>query len=130
MNMAQHRFAAARASYGQVGLSSRVEGASPHQLIAVLFDELLKSLEMMAAAAARRDLSLVGSSQSRALSVLNGLQSSLDMERGGEVALLLASVYAECRRLTLQAGRDCDAEGVQKVRDTVAEIAGAWQAIG
>lgn len=126
----QSRFGSARASYQNIDLSSRIEGASPHRLVAILFDELLKTLDAMAAAADKRDLSQLGTRQARALSVLHGLESSLDMERGGEIAQSLASIYREARRLTLKAGRECDREQVMEVRSMLNEIAIAWEAIG
>lgn len=130
MYQMQSRFGAARASYQNIDLNSRIEGASPHRLVGILFEELLKTLDAMAAAADKRDLGQVGVRQARALSVLNGLESSLDMERGGEIAQSLASIYREARRLTLKAGRECDRDQVQHVRSMLNEIAIAWEAIG
>ncbi len=127
---AYSRFGAVRARYQNVDLASRVEGASPHGLVAILLDELMKSLEAMAAACNRRDYSQRGTAQARALNMLNGLESSLDYEKGGEIAQSLASIYAEARRLTIAAGRDNDPEHVLRARTMVGEIASAWQAIG
>lgn len=125
----QSRFGAARNSYQNIDLSSRIEGASPHRLVAILFDELLKALDAMAAAAQRGDRGQLGVRQSRALSILHGLESSLDMQSGGEVAQSLALIYGEARRLTLVAGREGDAEQVMKVRAMLEEISSAWDEI-
>lgn len=130
MYMGKSRFGSARASYQNIDLSSRIEGASPHKLVAILFDEVLKTLDAMAAAAERGDKGQVASRQARALSILGGLEGSLDMERGGEIAQSLASIYREARRLTLNAGRECDAEQVVHVRAMLHDIATAWEAIG
>ena len=81
----QPRFGAARKRYENVDLASRIEGASPHALVAILFDELLKSLDAMAAACRRRDFGQRGTRQARALSVLLGLEASLDLSRIDEV---------------------------------------------
>jgi flagellar protein FliS len=127
---AYSRFGAVRARYQNVDLASRVESASPHGLVSILLDELMKSLEAMAAACNRRDYSQRGSAQARALNMLNGLESSLDFEKGGEIAQSLASIYREARRLTLAGARDNDAGQVLSARTMVGEIASAWQAIG
>jgi flagellar secretion chaperone FliS len=127
---AYSRFGAVRARYQNVDLASRVESASPHGLVAILLDELMKSLEAMAAACNRRDYSQRGTAQARALNMLNGLESSLDFDKGGEIAQSLASIYREARRLTLAGARDNDAEQVLRARTMVGEIASAWQAIG
>lgn len=123
------KFGGAR-SYKTVDLSSRVEGASPHRLVGILFDELGKALEAMAAAMKRRDFTQRGARQARALAILHGLEASLDHERGGDLARDLAIVYAEARRLVLDGARTNDPEPVVKARDMVAEIASAWAEIG
>jgi len=126
---APSRFGAARAHYQTVDLSSRVEGASPHGLVAILFDELLKALDAMSVAMRARDYGQRGTRQSRALSILNGLETSLDLDGGGEIAVSLLAIYREARRLVLAAGRDNDEEQLTRARAMLAEIASAWQAI-
>lgn len=130
MYNAQSRFGAARASYQNIDLSSRIEGASPHRLVAILFDEALKALDAMVAAADKSDYVQLAARQSRALSVIGGLEASLDMEGGGEIAQNLASIYREGRRLTLKGGKECDSAPLMQVRIMLAEIASAWEEIG
>lgn len=130
MYMSRQPFARAQASYQNVDRSTRVEGASPHQLIALLFEEALVAIDTMSAAAQRRDLARVASSQARALSIIGGLQASLDMERGGELARNLADVYREASRLILTGGRACEPLFVTQARAMLGEIASAWDTIG
>ena len=130
MYMAQPRFGAARAHYQNVDLTSQIEGASPHGLVSILLSELLKSLDAMAIACRRGDFSQRGARQARALSILHGLEGSLDFELGGEIAESLAAIYREARRLTVEGGRDNDAEAVGRARAMLDEIASAWNAIG
>lgn len=126
----QPRFGAARTRYENVDLASRIEGASPHALVGILFEELLKSLDAMAAACRRRDFGQRGTRQARALSVLLGLEASLDHDNGGEVAASLAAIYAEARRLIIAGAAENDSERVLAARAMLGEIASAWQAIG
>lgn len=130
MTIARHRFGTASAHYSRIDLDSRVEGATPHQLVAILFEELLAALDRMAAAAARKDHSVLGQSQARALSMISGLETSLDMERGGEIARNLAAIYAGAGQRVRAAARTCDAQGLMTVRRLFADIAGAWDSIG
>ncbi len=130
MYMARPPFARAQASYQNVDLSSRVEGASPHQLIALLFEEALNTLDAMTAAATRRDLVRLSAAQARALSIVGGLQASLDIERGGELAQSLAEVYREASRLILASGKASEPMFAQQARTMLAEIASAWNTIG
>ena len=127
---AYSRYGAVRARYQNVDLASRVESASPHGLVSILLDELMKSLEAMAAACQRRDFSQRGTSQSRALNMINGLESSLDYEKGGEIAQSLASIYGEARRLVIDGARDNNPDQIMRAHAMIGEIASAWQAIG
>ena len=129
MYMSRGQFGAARARYQSVELSSRVEGASAHQLVQVLFEELLKALDAMAAAARRGDYAQRGVRLSRALSILGGLELSLDHEKGGDIARDLAAIYREGRRLAIAGGRENDVAKIMQAREMLAEIASAWAGI-
>jgi flagellar secretion chaperone FliS len=127
----------AAASYGRAGaryrnvdVTTKIEGASPHRLVGILFEELLTSIASTVAATRSRDLSRRGETQSRSLAILQALDSSLDFEKGGEIAKLLASVYGEVRRLLLEGVRENDASHTEEARKLIAEIASAWDAIG
>lgn len=130
MYMARPAFGRAQASYQNVDLSCRVQGASPHELIALLFEEALNAIDAMAAAAGRRDIARVAAAQARAMSIVGGLQASLDMERGGDLARNLAEVYREASRLILAGGKACDAALALQARNLLGEIASAWESIG
>ena len=130
MYMMHTGMARARGRYQSVDTSTRVEGASPHQLVMVLFDELLRSLDAMIAATSRGDAVQRLNRQGRVLAVLGGLDSSLDFDRGGEVAESLALIYREARRLTLQGGREANLAPLQQARAMLGEISSAWQTIG
>jgi flagellar protein FliS len=129
MYMATARFGAARKSYQNVDLSSRIEGADPHGLVQILFEELMKAIEAMAAAARARDFSQRGTRQARALSILHGLEGSLDFDQGGDIAHSLAAIYREARRLVLEAGRSNDTAPLDRAREMLGEISGAWAAL-
>jgi flagellar protein FliS len=130
MYMAQARFGAARARYQNVDLASRIEAATPHRLVAILLEELMKSLDAMAAACRVSDFVQRGQRQSRTLAILHGLEGSLDYEKGGDIAASLAAIYMQARRLVLAGAADNDAESVIKAREMIGEIASAWDAIG
>ena len=123
------QFGMAKARYQRVDVASRVEGATPHQLVAILYDELLKALDAMAAAMARADYVQRGERQARALRLISGLETSLDFEQGGDIALGLAKIYREARRLTIAAGRENDVKLVERAREMLGEVAQAWEQI-
>jgi flagellar protein FliS len=124
------QYGRAGAQYRNVDVTTRIEGASPHRLVGILFEELLTSIAQTAAATRARDLARRSESQSRSLVLLQALDSSLDFEKGGEIATMLASVYAEVRRLLLAGVRDGDAAHADEAHKLIAEITSAWNAIG
>ena len=107
-----------------------IEGATPHRLVQIMYEELLKALDAMAFATARGDYVQRGQQQSKALGVLTGLETSLDFDKGGQIAVDLVAIYREARRLVVAGGRENDARMVTQAREMIQEIAAAWDAIG
>jgi flagellar protein FliS len=116
--------------YAAVDTGSRVEGATPHQLVRILFDELLLALDTSALALRAGDQHKCRDRQTRALTMLHALETSLDYDRGGDVAVSLGIVYREVRRRVLQATVTNDVEPMESARGFIAEIADAWNQIG
>ncbi|HZV18885.1 MAG TPA: flagellar protein FliS [Sphingobium sp.] len=129
MYMGQHPAKALR-HYVAVDTGSRAEGANPHQLVKMLFDELLLSLDAAALALRGGDRAQCLDRQTRALAILHALETSLDFERGGEIAVNLAVVYREARKRTLEATAQHRAEPMEQARAFIADIADAWGRIG
>jgi flagellar protein FliS len=129
MFVSRGQFGAAKARYQRVDVTSRVEGANPHQLVSILYDELIKSLEAMSLAASRGDYVQRGERQARALRLISGLETSLDFDQGGEIALGLAKVYREGRRLVIAGGRENDVAKIDQAREMLSGIADAWAQI-
>ncbi len=126
-------YGAAKARYATIDLSSKVEGASPHQLISILYEELIKTLDTMAVGlAANGTLSRDGviARRSRASAILMGLEGSLDHAQGGELAQGLAAIYREARRLIGEGAAQHDPKPIIQTREMIAEIAEAWARIG
>lgn len=126
---ARSRYAPAGTHYRNVDVMTRVEGASPHTLVAILYEEALTRMASLKAALLNGDASRRGESQARVLAILAALDAGLDHDKGGEVAGLLAQVYAEAHRLVVAAVQAGDAALVDKARSIVADIASAWDQI-
>lgn len=127
---APSRYGAAGARYRDVDVAARVQGASPHGLIMIMFEELLKSLDTLRAAERTGDGLRHGAVQARAVSILHGLETGLDYEKGGEIAANLGRIYREARRLlTTPAGPDRQS-ALDSARTMLGDIAGAWASIG
>jgi len=120
----------APARYREIDVAARVEGATPHGLILIMFDELLKGLDALAMAENARDAVRRNAAQARAISLLHGLEASLDFKRGREIAENLGRIYREARRL-LGATPGMDrVTAIGQARDMLVTVSGAWEAIG
>lgn len=129
-NQAGFGGATAARRYAAVHSGSRIEGATPHALVKLLFDELLLALDAAALAERNGDRLKVSDKQARAMSILFALESSLDFDKGGDIATGLAQIYREARRLLLAGAKEHNPEPVEQARVMVGEIAEAWNQIG
>src|SRR3546814_18581039 len=103
--------ASASRRYAAIDTGSKVEGANPHQLVKILFDELLLAIDSSIVADKAGDRSKCSEKQARALSILHALESRLDFDNGGQVALGLAQIYREARRLIVPGRAERGREG-------------------
>src|ERR1700759_4100103 len=103
-------YAKASSRYAAVDAGSKVEGATPHQLVKVLFDELMLAMDASAHAMRAGDRIKARDKQTRALTILHALEGSLDFDKGGEIAVNLAIVYREVRRRLLAALPENDSD--------------------
>jgi len=126
---ARSSYAPAGARYRSVDMMTRIESASPHGLVAILYEEALTRMASLRAAIVNNDMLRRSDNQARVLAILASLDSGLDHDRGGEVASLLAAVYAEAHRLVVAAVRDGDVEPLDTARSIIADIASAWDQI-
>lgn len=121
---------AAGARYRTVDVAAQVEAASPHRLVGILFDELVKTIDVLRAAQRRGDRTRRADRLSRTLSILSALETSLDFDKGGEIAVSLYQVYRETRRLVMEGTRENSSEPLDAAAAIVGEIASAWHTIG
>lgn len=117
-------------TYRQVDIASRAGGASPHQLITLLFEDLIRALRLAALATEQRDHPAKSTHLSKALALLFALEAGLDFERGGEVAETLSRFYRGARESIMAASLALDADRLREVAANVAEIAESWRTIG
>jgi flagellar protein FliS len=104
---APSRYAAPGARYRDIDVAARVEGATPHGLIMIMFDETLKGIDVLRAA-----------------------EGAHDYKRGGEIAANLGRIYREARRLLGPTPGMDRATALAQARDMLATVSGAWEAIG
>jgi len=104
-----------------------MEGASPHRLVAILYEELQNALDSAIRARENGQDVAANSQMARAKSILAALEAGLDFDRGGDLATTLCGVYRAMQRQLATAGQDV--EKLAEVRAGVANIAQSWRAL-
>lgn len=118
-------------AYAQVSLESGVMGASPHQLIVMLFDGALSALLRARILMNQGNIAGKGLAISKAINIIdNGLKNGLNHEQGGEIADNLAALYDYMKRRLMQANLHNDVAALDEVSGLLENIADAWRQIG
>ena len=88
-------------AYARVGIETGVMGASPHRLIAMLYQGARQAVAHARLHLQQKNVAERGLAISKAINIVeSGLRASLNKEAGGEIARHLDSLYAYiCRRL-------------------------------
>lgn len=107
-----------------------VEAASPHHLVLLLFDGALLALERARHALAANKPAPKGEAISKALSIIEYLRVSLDLERGGALAQRLAALYEYMPPRLLEANLKNDPRPLVEVAGLLTQIRSGWVAIG
>lgn len=117
-------------AYRQVGVQTAVADATPHQLIAMLFDGFLDALAEARGAMRSREIERKGRAISRAVRIVEeGLRGGLNLDAGGKLAADLDSLYAYvCLRLT-QANLRNDEQALDECRQLLQPLRDAWMSI-
>jgi len=118
------------AAYARVGVESGVMAASPHRLISLLFEGAATAIRQASAHMQAGNIADKGEAISKALDIVNnGLLAALDIERGGELAERLASLYEYIAWRLLQANLHNDAEALNEAGRLLDDVASAWREI-
>jgi len=120
---------AAIKQYRNVNAQSAITDASPHQLIAMLIDGSLARLASAKGGIERNDYAAKGVNIGKAVDIINGLQNSLDMEVGGDIAANLYRLYDYMVRRLMDASIKNDAAIVDEVVSLLKEIKDGWDNI-
>lgn len=120
----------ASGAYRSVGMETGVSAASPHKLVAMLFDGLQESLAQAIGALQSKDLDAKCRALGRAIRIVDeGLRAGLDVTRGGALARNLDDLYAYVTLRLTQANLRSDAEAVAECQRLIDPVAKAWSAI-
>jgi flagellar protein FliS len=122
-------FGRASQAYARVGVETGVDGASPHQLVAMLYDGLLDSLARARGALREGQIDRKCAELTRAVRIVDeGLKAALSPE-GGDLAHHLNELYAYLSLRLTQANLRNDDAALEECKSLVGTLRDAWQSI-
>lgn len=116
-------------SYRKVSLESEIIVASPHSIIQLMFAGALQRLAQARYAMEQNDLANKGVYIGKAVSIIIGLQNSLNMDAGGQIAKNLSDLYDFMLRKITEANLNNDVKAIDDVCDILRTIKEGWDAI-
>lgn len=115
--------------YRRVDVHSGVEGASSHRLVGMLLNGALARIAAAAGHMERGEIAAKGENIGSAISIIDGLRGSLNLDTPGNLAENLAFLYDYMTRRLLDANYRNDAAILEEMRSLLAGIKTAWEAI-
>lgn len=106
--------------------SESVGTAGPAHLVMMLYDGVLSAIAKAEKALLEGDLSGGHDELMRSQRIVSELAASLDVDRGGDVALSMASLYDFCQRGLIDANIQKSAGPLQPVVKVITELREAW----
>lgn len=116
-------------SYRKVSLDSEIAVASPHRIIQMMFAGALERLAQSRFAIERNDLQNKALYIGKAIGLINGLNSSLNMDAGGEIASNLNDLYEFMLVKITEANINNDVQAIDDVTGILKIIKEGWDAI-
>ncbi|PPD22256.1 MAG: flagellar export chaperone FliS [Methylomonas sp.] len=116
--------------YADVHNATGIADDSPHRLIQMLMDGFLARVNSAKGAMLHGDMEAKSLYMSKAIGIIGGLNESLDVGQGGDLALNLRGLYDYINMRLLQASHENSTEKLDEVAGLMREIKEAWDAIG
>jgi flagellar protein FliS len=116
--------------YSNVGVETGVGDASPHQLVAMLFDGFFESIAHAQSAIAAGQIEAKGRAIGRAARIVEeGLKAALDLQAGGNLAADLAQLYAYIGMRLTHANLKSDSAALDECKALMQPLREAWTSI-
>ena len=117
--------------YQESDIMSKVEGASKHEFIQIVLEELYNNLNILSDAITNDPIRSSRKSKSfgRIITSLMILTDSLDFKRGEPIASNLFNLYSYCKEQVLEDYKNRTVEGINSSASVIEDILSAWKEI-
>lgn len=116
-------------AYRHTQVEARAASADPHQLVLMLIDGFLDELARIEGHLEAGNLERKAASIAKCMDILGGLDTALDLEKGGPIAEELHRLYEYCGRQLFEVSLRNDASGLEPVRRVMTNLREGWQAM-
>lgn len=120
---------AALKQYQTVNTQAQAVEATPHRLIQMLMEGGLTRLAQARGAMERGQVALKGELISKAIGIIGGLREAINLEKGGEVAANLDSLYEYMTARLIEANVQNEVEPLDEVASLLRNVKSGWDAI-
>jgi len=117
-------------AYKSTSIDGRAAGADIHKLVLMLFDGFLDELESVTGHITQKRHDKKAQSIEKMMRILGGLEASLDLESGSEVAGNMKNLYEHCGQSLLQASLKNDLSFIDSVRTVMTNLQEGWKGLG
>ncbi len=115
--------------YQQVSVHSGIMDASPHRLVQMLMEGMLEKIALAKGSMANNNIASKGENISKAIAIVGGLQGSLNIDEGGEIAENLSNLYDYMTNRLVIANLRNDETILDEVAGLMVEIKMGWDGI-
>ncbi|AOK54103.1 flagellar export chaperone FliS [Burkholderia stagnalis] len=117
-------------AYARVGVETGVMGASPHRLIAMLYQGARQAIALARMHLQQGNIPARGEAIGKAIRIVeSGLQTALNREQGGEIAARLDALYSYIGRRLVEANAKASEPILVEVDGLLATLEEAWTGI-
>ena len=129
MNFMSNPYSDQLNKYKSVDIQTRIEAATPHELIELLLQGARNHISSATGYMNNKNMKDKGEHLGKAMDIIENLKTSIDQQKGGDVAVSLMQFYTSIQGLLLNANLNNDEDLLIRANDLLAEILEAWRAI-
>lgn len=113
--------------YANNYVETSVSEATPHKLIEMLYDGALKNIKLVKIFIEQKNFEKKSEHMNKLMSIVLNLREGVDMQKGGEVAANLYSLYDYCYRQLVKASFNNDTVILDEINDHLSGLSDAWK---
>ena len=116
-------------AYKKTNLEAELSVADPHRVIQMMYEGLIERLSQAKGAIMRHDYEYKADRISKAVGIINGLQSALDNRSNPELGQRMFALYDYMKELLTKASVCLDTAPIDEVINLILPIKQAWDQI-